>query len=113
MKEFMLVFRADYNAMIKASPEDMQKIAKKWMDWIGSINAQNIPFERGKRLSFDGRVVKPNNVVTDGPYSEIKESIAGYSIVKVDSYDKAVEIAKGCPILFSGGNVEVRELAQE
>ena len=111
MKEFLLIFRTDYKAMPKGSPEEMQAMTKKWMDWIGSIAAQNKLFERGKRLSFDGKVVRTNKSVTDGPYTEIKESIGGYSIIKVDSYEEAVEIAKGCPILTVGGNVEIREIS--
>ena len=111
MKEFLLIFRTDYKAMPKGSPEEMQAMTKKWMDWIGSIAAQDKLFERGKRLSFDGKVVRTNKSVTDGPYTEIKESIGGYSIIKVDSYEEAVEIAKGCPILTVGGNVEIREIS--
>jgi hypothetical protein len=61
-------------------------------------------------LNASGKVVKPNNVIADGPYMEIKESIGGYSIVKAESLEEAVELAKGCPILTAGGNVEVREI---
>jgi hypothetical protein len=53
-------------------------------------------------------VVKPKNVVTKGPYVEIAEAIGGYIIVNANSIDEAAEIAKGCPILHIGGNVEVR-----
>jgi hypothetical protein len=112
MKEYLLIFRNDFKAMPSFSPEEMQSNTKKWMDWIGGIAAQNKLFDRGNRLSFSGKVVKPDNVITDGPYSEIKESVGGYSIVKVDSYEDAVEIAKGCPVLKMGGNVEVREIDQ-
>ena len=42
---------------------------------------------------------------------EIKEAIGGYSIVKAASIEEAAELSKGCPILASGGNVEVREIA--
>jgi hypothetical protein len=41
---------------------------------------------------------------------EIKEALGGFIIVKTDSLEDAAEIAKGCPILTIGGNVEVREL---
>jgi hypothetical protein len=57
-----------------------------------------------------GKVVKPNNLVTDGPYMEIKESIGGYAVVKADSVEEAADLAKGCPVLNLGGNVEVREI---
>ena len=111
MKDFLFVFRNDFGQMPKASPEEMQAMAKRWMDWFGSIAAQNKLAERGNRLvPGAGKVVKPNNVVTDGPYAEIKEAIGGYAIVKATSYDDAVELAKGCPVFAYGGNVEVREV---
>jgi hypothetical protein len=109
MENYLLVYRAEYSAMLKASPEQAEATTKRWMDWITGINAQNKLVDRGNRLEpITGKVVKPNNVVTNGPYAEIKESIGGYSIIKAKSYEEAVEIAKGCPILSVGGNVEVR-----
>ncbi len=112
MKEFLLIFRNELKARTSASPEEMQATTKKWMDWIGGVAAQNKLVERGNRLSSSGKVVKAHNVITDGPYSEIKESVGGYSIIKTDSYEDAVEIAKGCPVLAVGGNVEIREIDQ-
>ena len=41
-------------------------------------------------------------------YTEIKEFINGFIIVKTNSIDEAVEIAKQCPMVAGGGNVEVR-----
>jgi hypothetical protein len=35
--------------------------------------------------------------------------VTGYSIIEADSLDAAVELVKGCPILQSGGSVEVGE----
>jgi hypothetical protein len=96
--------------MQKSSAEEMQALTKRWMDWIGGIAAQNKLTDRGNRLFPAGKVLKPGNVITDGPYAEIKESISGYSIVKAGSLEEAVEIAKGCPAQTVGGNVEVREI---
>lgn len=111
MKDFLLVYRTDYNNMPKdPSPEQMQATTKRWMDWIGGIAAQNNLTDRGNSLVPSGKVLKADNVIADGPYTEIKEFIAGYSIVKADSIEKATELAKGCPILATGGNVEVREI---
>jgi hypothetical protein len=96
-----------------ASPEQIQIWMKQTMDWIGGIAAQN-KFSGGNGLPFeDSRVVRPNNVVTDGPYGEIKETIGGYIIVKANSVEEAVEFAKGCPVLQGEGNsVEVRKIAK-
>jgi hypothetical protein len=110
MKEFLLVFRADFSTMPKASPEQMQATTKRYMDWIGGIAAQNKLVDRGNSLATSGKVVKAGNVITDGPYTEIKECIMGYSIVKGESIEEAMELAKGCPVLTIGGNVEVREI---
>jgi hypothetical protein len=110
MKDFLLVYRNDYKNQPVGSPEEMQAITQRWMDWIGGIAAQNKLTNQGNRLGSEGKVVRPNNVVTDGPYTEIKELIGGYSIINAESYDEAVAIAKGCPIFEFGGNVEVRDI---
>lgn len=110
MKEFLLLFRTDYDNISKVSPDRAEAMMKKWMDWIGGIAAQNKLATKGNRLQSSGRIVKSNNVVTNGPYTDIKESIGGYSIIKANNYEEAVEMAKGCPVLLAGGNVEVREI---
>jgi len=108
----MLIFRHEDGKKV-ASPEQIQIWMKQTMDWIGGIAAQN-KFSGGNGLSFeDPRVVKSHNVVTNGPFGEIKETIGGYIIVKADSVDEAVEFAKGSPVLQGEGNsVEVRKLAK-
>jgi hypothetical protein len=112
MDEFILVFRHEDGSKI-ASPEQMQIWMKQTMDWIGSIAAQN-KFVVGNGLPFDtAKVVHHNNVVTNGPFGEIKETIGGYIIVKAGSIEEAVEFAKGCPVLQGDGNtVEVRRIAR-
>lgn len=105
------LFRADYSSMPERNPEQMQAATKRWMDWIGSIAAQNKLIDRGHPLENSGRVVNSNQVVTNGPFAEIKESIGGYSLIKAESYEAATELAKACPILIIGGNVEVREIS--
>ncbi len=79
---------------------------------MGSIAAQNKLANRGNRLDFEGATVRPGNVVTDGPYAEIKEILGGYIVVSTASIEEAIELAKGCPILNIGGNVEVRGIVQ-
>ena len=112
MDEYILIFRHEDGTKI-ASPEQIQVWMKQTMDWIGGIAAQN-KFSGGTGLPFDGaRVVHHNKVVTNGPFGEIKETIGGYIIVKADSFDEAVEFAKGSPVLQGEGNtVEVRKIAK-
>jgi hypothetical protein len=110
MNEFALIFRNTADALKQLSPEQMQDVMKQWQDWMGSIAAQNKLASPGNRLGSEGKIVKPNNVVTDGPYAEIKEMISGFIAVKADSLSEATTFAKGCPILKVGGNVEVRNV---
>jgi hypothetical protein len=107
MKEFLLIFRNE-NVTTPMSPEQMQGMMKPWQDWMGGLAAQNKLASSGNRLDSDGRVVKPDNIITNGPYVETKEAVGGYIIIKAASIDEAAELSKGCPILSIGGNVEVR-----
>ena len=112
MEEYALIMRHEDGQKI-ASPEQMQIWMKQTMDWIGGIAAQN-KFVSGTGLLFaDAKVVGPHNVVTDGPFGEIKETIGGFIVVKADSVEEAVEFAKGCPVLQGEGNsMEVRKIAK-
>jgi hypothetical protein len=113
MEEFMLIFRHEDGKKI-ASPEQIQVWMKQTLDWIGGIAAQD-KFVEGNGLPFeDAKVVRPGNIVTNGPFGEIKETLGGYIIVKAGSVAEAVEFAKGCPVLQGEGNsVEVRRIARE
>ena len=113
MEEYMLIFRHEDGKKV-ASPEQIQTWMKQTMDWIGGIAAQN-KFNGGNGLPFeDARVVRSNNIVTNGPFGEIKETIGGYIIVNANSVDEAVEFAKGSPVLQGEGNsIEVRKIAKD
>jgi hypothetical protein len=109
MNEFLLIFRRDFASKeAQPSPEELQTSLKQWQDWFGGIAAQNKLARPLQRWDGEGRIVKPNKTVINGPYAEIKESIGGLIIVKAKDYEEAAEIAKGCPILQLGGNVEIR-----
>src|SRR5690606_34188999 len=81
MDEFMLIFRHQDGKEV-ASPEQIQDWMKQTMDWIGGIAAQN-KFVEGNGLPFeDAHVVGHKGVVTNGPFGDIKETIAGYIMVR-------------------------------
>lgn len=109
MKEFMMIFRMAPMGDFKPTPEQMQQSIKQWQDWIGGIAAQD-KFISTNQLGFTGKTINGSGIVTDGPYAEIKEIVGGYIIVKSTNIDDAVKLAQGCPILFIGGNVEVRDI---
>jgi hypothetical protein len=61
------------------------------------------PSSRGKRVQF----AAGKKTVTDGPFSETKELVAGYWIWQVKSIEEAIEWARRCPDPMPG---EVSEL---
>ena len=63
------------------------------------------PSSQGKRIAFDGAGRK----VTDGPFAETRELVAGYWIWEVKDMDEAVEWAKRCPNPMPGpSDLELR-----
>lgn len=54
-----------------------------------------------------GRAIR-GHLVTDGPYAETKESIAGFYVLEARDLDEATKVALGNPILRQGGGLEIR-----
>jgi hypothetical protein len=48
------------------------------------------------------------DAVTDGPFLEAKEVVAGYCVIEAPDFDVALEIARRNPATRQGGGVEVR-----
>lgn len=112
MEEYIILMRLDLlTKEAQPSPEQMQEYMKMYNDWVGGIAAQD-KFAGGQGLSTEGKVLRSGNVMTDGPFVEIKESLAGFIIVKAGSLEEATKMAAACPILLGEGNsVEVRKIA--
>ena len=63
------------------------------------------PTSQGKRVKFDGA----KRTVTDGPFAETKELIAGFWLWQVKSMEDAIECLKRAP--FDGGTeIEIRQV---
>jgi hypothetical protein len=68
----------------------------------------------GHPLAYQGKIVsgKKGHTVVDGPFVESKEAIGGYFLLQVESEEEAIEIARHCPGLEHGVQVEVRPLVE-
>jgi len=63
------------------------------------------PSSKGVRVKFDGK----KRTVTDGPFAETKELVAGFWMWQVKSKEEAIEWLKRAP--FDGGEeVEIRQI---
>jgi hypothetical protein len=113
MKEYLFLFRGGDGATVQQSPEKWQAHMQKWMQWMGGLTEKGV-FLGAQPLTPEGKTVTgTKKVVSDGPFMEGKEMVGGYLICKATSFDEAVAISKGCPILeFDSGIVEVREIKE-
>ncbi len=108
MKEYLMIFRNEKQAGSQPpSAEQMKAMMQQWQTWIKEI-AKRGKYSGTNRLISEGKTIKPGNIISDGPYAEVKEIVGGYLLVKAGSLDEALEMAKSCPNLLYGGNVEVR-----
>ena len=109
----MLLYRSDewYNRL---SHEELQKLMNQNKAWIETLTAQG-KAKPGRALERTGALVSGKNgrLVTDGPFAESKEAIAGYLMLDVEIIDEAIAIAQSSPGLAYGGSIEVRPVAQE
>ena len=114
MKEFMLLFRGADDLRRDFSPEEKQAHFTRWREWIGGMAAAgNLVGSQPLRHDTGQVVTGTAKKLTDGPFMEGKEIIGGYTIVRAESYEAAVAIAKGCPNLEAeSGSVEVREVTE-
>jgi len=85
------------------SPEEGQKVMAAWNSWMGGLGKAMVdagnPTGPAKTIAKDGKV-------SDGGGAN---PITGYSIVEASNLDAAVKLAKSCPILTSGGSIEIAE----
>lgn len=96
---YLLVY---HGGSMPDSPEEGAKIIQAWTDWFGTLGDKLVdggnPVSQVKTIGTDG-------AVRDGTVNPP----SGYSIIKADSLDAAVALAKGCPVLQGGASIEVAE----
>jgi hypothetical protein len=106
MNEFVFLYRGGERP---TSPEQGQQVLQKWMAWFKDLAALGHVVDRGQPLERTGKIVRgAGKSVIDGPFAETKDVVGGYTLISASDLAQAVELAKGCPILERGGDVEVR-----
>ena len=94
MANFLLTF---HGGSMPESKEEQDQVMTAWTTWFGTLGDALVdggnPISQAKAISPDGSVMD----ATSAP--------SGYSIIKADSLDAAVALAKGCPVLAGGATV--------
>ena len=106
MSDFVYLFRGGTSV---PSPVQRDAQMQKWVAWIKDLEEKGRLKDRGNALRSVGRVVRSQKPVTDGPYSE-KDLVVGYLLVQATDLDEATTLSSQCPILDTGGSVEVRPI---
>jgi hypothetical protein len=96
------------------SPQRIQEIFGKYRAWRERMAGEGRLAGSNKLEATTGRVMRAENGngkvhITDGPYTESKEVIGGFFVVKAESYEDAVKLAGDCPHL-EYGTIEVRRI---
>jgi len=110
---YMLLFRGTQWDK-DLSPEEIQKMVTQWYAWFERLTQEG-KCKAGHPLEREGKIVsgRTGRTVADGPFAESKEAIGGYFLLQVEDLDEALEIAKQCPGLDYGIDVEVRPVAEQ
>jgi hypothetical protein len=92
-------------------PEADREVAEKIGPWLEEMDGRGVRLEGHQLESIDSattvRVRDGQIVVTDGPFAETKEYIAGYDVLECANLDEAIEVAAKHPIA-KYGTIEVR-----
>src|ERR1700730_14791393 len=84
------------------------RVLRQWGTWFGKLGPAIV--DGGNPMTGAVNKSQPDGSVAKGP---IGKRATGYSIVEAPSLDKATKMAKGCPILKSGGQIAVYETFNE
>jgi hypothetical protein len=113
--EFLVIRKADAETEAGVMPsaaliDDMTSYNARLVErGVMKSGAGLLPSSRGARVSFSSG--KPT--VIDGPFSEAKELIAGFSVIEAGSLAEVIEMVKDWPRTDGHGNVqiEIRQIA--
>ena len=111
MNEFIYLFRIGPSEQREAmgTPEHAQQSMRGWMAWVRELEVKGHVKDPGQPLESEGKVVRGRHkAVTDGPYVEVKDLVAGFMVIEARDLAQAVELSTDCPILGGGGSVEIR-----
>lgn len=107
MQEFLLILKGD--GMNHLSPDELQSIMQDYKTWVNELGDKYLG---GQRLVDSGALIsgKTEEILTDGPFLEPKEIIAGFFLVQAKDQAEANTIALSSPHvgLYT---IEVRAIA--
>lgn len=99
MADYLLVY---HGGSMPESPEEGAKVMQAWTDWFARIGGDAVKDQGNPTGAV--RTIAANGSVTDAANGP-----TGYTVLRADSLEAAVELAKGCPVLAGGASIQVAE----
>ena len=88
-----------------ANEAEVNAVTKDWITWFEKAGSAVV--DSGNPFTPVAKTIASDGKVSDGAVGTMAN---GYSIIKADSLDAAVKLAKGCPALKSGSKITVYEV---
>jgi len=111
---YLMIVRFDDEARL--TPEDAAQMGPATEAWVGELDTRGVRLEGHQlRPPSDATTLRRRDgalVVTDGPFAETKEQIAGYDLLVCDDHAEAVEAAAAHPIARWGA-LELRPFHED
>jgi hypothetical protein len=113
MQNYMLVMTGKAQEFKAIPPEENQKLMEKYFAFVDTLR-NTYGFVAGSALKEGGYGIRATAGKTfiDGPFAETKEVLNGYMIFKAPSFEAALELARNCPALTHGEEVQVFQLTE-
>jgi hypothetical protein len=100
MANFLLIFTDG----MEPTEEESAGVIQEWTNWFSGLGENLV--DAGNPITPASKNISSDGAVKDGP---VGVAATGYAIIKADGLDAAVEAAKSCPHLKSGGEITVYE----
>ena len=100
MSEFLYLYRIGAEAQREAmgTPGHAEKSMKIWLAWMRELEQDGHLKSPGQPLELTGKVVGgKQRAVTDGPFVEVKDLVAGFTLIEARDLDEAVRLVRRLP----------------
>ncbi|MDX6224969.1 MAG: hypothetical protein QOE64_1345 [Frankiales bacterium] len=107
MAQYLILIYGDETAFADMAPEDMDLMMKAHGRFAEQVVEEGGKIVHGEALQPSSTATSiRNDVVTDGPFAETKETLGGFYLVEARDLDHAIALGKLCPA--PAGGIEVR-----
>jgi hypothetical protein len=101
MANYLLLYNG---GSMPQSEAEQKAIMDAWTAWFTKLGDALV--DPGNPTTPNAKTIHSTGKVSDGPGGTMA---SGYSVIKADSLDAAVALAKGCPVLQGGAQISVFE----